>query len=542
MELAVLVAASAVVAATRSRTAKVAELARLLTLASTAGEREVLLTTAFLSGRVPHGRLGVGYRTIASLPPPAEVSTLTLAEVDVAFAALAAASGAGSAATRRATLDALFAAATAAERDFLAGLVTGEVRQGALDGVMQLAVAQAAEVPPESVRRAAMLAGTLDAVAAVALGHGVEGLERIVLEVLRPIAPMLAASAPNVADATSTPASWSVERKLDGIRIQAHKRGDQVRVFTRSLDDITDRLPEVVEVVTALPAETLVLDGEAIALRPDGRPEPFQITGARTASTRDPAQLRLQTPLTTYVFDVLHMDGRSLLAEPLLVRRGVLERLLQPENRVASVVTEDPATAQRFFEDQIAAGHEGVVIKDLASPYAAGRRGGAWVKVKPRHTLDLVVLAVERGSGRRRGTLSNIHVGARSGEGFVMLGKTFKGMTDDMLAWQTARFTEIATDDNGWVVTVRPEEVVEVAFDGLQRSSRYPGGLALRFARVLRYRDDKTAAEADTIETVRKLAGPVSGEKFAGPVSNEKLAVPVSDDTLAGPVSDEKDV
>lgn len=508
MELGALVGASTVVAATRSRTAKVAELARVLKLAAAAGEREVILATAFLSGRVPHGRLGVGYRTIASLPPAAGVATLTLADVDTAFTALATASGSGSATTRRTTLDALFSAATEAERDFLAGLVTGEVRQGALDGIMQLAVAQAAGVPLESVRRAAMLAGTLDPVAVVALSHGAQGLAEILLQVLRPIAPMLAASAPNVADATTTGGPWSVERKLDGIRIQAHKSGDEVRVFTRSLDDITDRLPEVVEVVAALPAETLVLDGEAIALRPDGRPEPFQITGARTASSRDPAQLREQTPLTTYVFDVLHIDGTSLLDEPLGARRDVLNGILPLKNRVASAVTDDPAVAQQFFEDQVAAGHEGVVIKDLASPYAAGRRGGSWVKVKPRHTLDLVVLAVERGSGRRRGTLSNIHLGARSGDGFIMLGKTFKGMTDEMLAWQTTRFTELATDDNGWVVTVRPEQVVEIAFDGLQRSSRYPGGLALRFARVLRYRDDKSANEADTIESVRKLAGP----------------------------------
>ncbi len=513
MELAVLVAASAVVAATRSRTAKVAELARLLRLAAAAGERDVLLTTAFLSGRVPHGRLGVGYRTIASLPRPATSATLTLADVDAAFIALATAGGAGSAGARRATLDALFSAATAAERDFLAGLVTGEVRQGALDGIMQLAVAQAAGVPLESVRRGAMLAGALDGVAAVALTQGAEGLERIVLEVLRPIAPMLAASAPTVTDATSMPGPWSVERKLDGIRIQAHKQGSEVRVFTRSLDDITSRLPDVVEVVAAMPAETVVLDGEAIALRPDGRPQPFQVTGARTASSRDPAQLREQTPLTTYVFDVLHVDGRSLLDEPLSVRREALDLLLRPENRVSSVVTDDPGVAQRFFEDQVAAGHEGVVIKDLGAPYAAGRRGGSWVKVKPRHTLDLVVLAVERGSGRRRGTLSNIHLGARDGDGFIMLGKTFKGMTDEMLAWQTSRFSALATDDDGWVVTVRPEQVVEIAFDGLQRSSRYPGGLALRFARVLRYRDDKTPEEADTIETVRRLAGPVSDEQ-----------------------------
>lgn len=510
MELGDLVAASTAVTATRSRTAKVAELARLLRVAAEAGPREVTLVTAFLSGRVPHGRLGIGYRTIQGLPSSAEEPTLTLADVDAAFTILSTAGGAGSAAVRRDALDALFSRATAPERDFLAGLVTGEVRQGALDGVMQLAVAEASGVSLESVRRASMLAGRLDAVAPVALSSGEAGLAEISLEVLRPISPMLAASAPNVTDATATGGPWSVERKLDGIRIQAHKRGGEVRVFTRSLDDITDRLPEVVEVIAALPAHTLVLDGEAIALRPDGRPQPFQITGARTASTRDPTQLREQTPLTTYLFDVLHLDGRSLMDEPLSTRREALEGLLAATNGVESVVTDDPAVAQEFFAAQVEAGHEGVVIKDLASPYAAGRRGGSWVKVKPRHTLDLVVLAVERGSGRRRGTLSNIHLGARSGDGFVMLGKTFKGMTDEMLAWQTERFGELQTSDDGWVVTVRPEQVVEIAFDGLQRSSRYPGGLALRFARVLRYRDDKTAGEADTIETVRTLAGPVT--------------------------------
>jgi DNA ligase-1 len=510
MQLEDLVTASVVVTATRSRTAKVAELARLLLVAAESGPREVALVTAFLSGRVPHGRLGVGYRTITSLPPPAEAPSLALADIDAAFTTLATASGPGSAAVRRNALDRLFSAATAPERDFLAGLVTGEVRQGALDGVMQIAVAQAAGVPLEAVRRASMLAGRLDAVAPVALLSGATGLAEITLEVLRPISPMLAASAPNVHDATASEGPWSVERKLDGIRIQAHKRGGEVRVFTRSLDDITERLPEVVEVIAALPADSLVLDGEAIALRPDGRPQPFQITGARTASSKDPVQLRAQTPLTTYVFDVLHIDDRSLMEEPLSTRRAVLDALLSPPNRVESVVTDDPYVAQRFFDAQVAAGHEGVVIKDLAAPYAAGRRGGSWVKVKPRHTLDLVVLAVERGSGRRRGTLSNIHLGARSGDGFVMLGKTFKGMTDEMLAWQTTRFTELATSDDGWVVHVRPEQVVEIAFDGLQRSSRYPGGLALRFARVLRYRDDKPAEEADTLETVRMLAGPVT--------------------------------
>ncbi|HBX82174.1 MAG: ATP-dependent DNA ligase [Propionibacteriaceae bacterium] len=507
MQLSTLVATSGTVAATRSRTAKVAELAALLREAVLSGSREVTLVTAFLSGRVPHGRLGVGYRTLATLPPPADTASLTVADVDAAFTTLATAAGPGSVAVRRDALTQLFEAATADERDFLAGLVTGEVRQGALDGVMQLAVAEAAGVPLEAVRRAAMLAGRLDEIAPVAMSEGEAGLNAISLQVLRPVSPMLASSATSISEAFAGEGPWDIGRKLDGIRIQAHKHGSKVRVFTRSLDNITDRLPEVVEVIAALPANSLVVDGEAIALRPDGRPEPFQITGARTASTKDPAQLRAQTPLTTYLFDLLHLDGRSLLDEPLTTRLDLLGTLAMPANTVESVVTDDPTIAEAFFADQLAAGHEGVVIKSLTSPYAAGRRGGAWVKVKPRHTLDLVVLAVERGSGRRRGTLSNIHLGARSGDGFVMLGKTFKGMTDEMLAWQTTRFTELATSDDGWVVTVRPEQVVEIAFDGLQRSSRYPGGLALRFARVLRYRDDKTAAQADTLEAVRSLAG-----------------------------------
>lgn len=510
MQLARLVETSDAVAATRSRTAKIAALAELLREAAADGARGVELVAAFLSGWVPHGRLGVGWRTLATLPEPSSAPSLTLTAVDAAFAELAGASGPGSATRRRQVTADLLARASPAEQVFLRRLITGEVRQGALDGVMQLAVAAASGLPIGEIRRAAMLAGRLPEVAALALTAGPGAVAAVDLQVLRPIAPMLAASEPSVADVLDGTTLWSVECKYDGIRVQAHKRADQVRIVTRSLDDITDRLPDVVEVVAALPANELVLDGEAIVLRADGRPQPFQVTGARTASTRDPEQLRRDTPLTTVLFDLLQLDGEVLLDEPLSHRRALLASLVPGQNLVPSVQTSDAVVAQRFFDDMVAAGHEGVVLKRLDSPYAAGRRGGSWVKVKPRHTLDLVVLAVEHGSGRRRGTLSNIHLGARDpdrpGE-FVMLGKTFKGMTDAMLAWQTERFRELATGDDGWVVTVRPEQVVEIAFDGLQRSSRYPAGLALRFARVLRYRDDKPASEADTIETVRRIAG-----------------------------------
>ena len=500
---------SRTVAATRSRRAKATALADLLQQAADEGPRTIELVTSLLAGVVAHGRLGVGHRTLATGGPAASTPSLTLADVDAAFAALVAAGGEGSAQVRHDLVDALFSRATAAEQRFLRGLITGDVRQGALDGVMQLAVAEAAGVPVAAVRRAAMLAGRLAPVSVAALAEGPGALAAIDLEVLRPIAPMLAAAKPTLAEAlVADPPGWSVECKYDGIRIQAHKRGTDVRIFTRSLDDITERLPEVVEVIAALPANALVVDGEAIALRPDGRPQPFQITGARTASTRDPERLRRETPLTTILFDLLHLDGHTLLDEALEERHRLLESLVLPANLVPSVRVNGLAGAEEFTARMLADGHEGVVVKQLSSGYSAGRRGAGWIKVKPRHTLDLVVLAVERGSGRRRGTLSNIHLGARdpgSPSGWAMLGKTFKGMTDAVLAWQTERFSELAVADDGWVVTVRPEQVVEIACDGLQRSSRYPGGVALRFARVVRYRDDKTAADADTLETVRAL-------------------------------------
>lgn len=357
-----------------------------------------------------------------------------------------------------------------------------------------------------------MLCGATLPVAVAALNGGEEALTAFGLEVGRPVRPMLASSAPDLVAALErigTGDAVAVDCKLDGIRVQVHKYDDQVRVYTRTLDDITDRLPEVVEAVSGLPAKSLVLDGEAIALGPSGRPRPFQETAARTASRLDVATLREQVPLTSYFFDVLHVDGEDLLDLPARDRFEALSEALPGELVVPRRVTDDLAEAHQFFADAVGLGHEGVVVKSLTAGYDAGRRGASWVKVKPRHTLDLVVLAVEWGSGRRVGKLSNIHLGARDGEGgYVMLGKTFKGMTDEMLDWQTRRFLELETSRSGHVVHLRPEQVVEVAFDGIQTSTRYPGGMALRFARVLRYRDDKSADEADTLETVRALHVP----------------------------------
>ncbi|HET7762326.1 MAG TPA: ATP-dependent DNA ligase [Phycicoccus sp.] len=502
--LAEVVATSAAVSATRSRTAKRDAIAALVRRCS---PDEVGVVVAHLSGVLPQRRLGVGFRSLGALPPAAPVAELTVADVDAAFDRLATAAGAGSATARRAELDALLRRATGEEQQFLRGLITGNLRQGALDGVVLAAVAGAFEVPEAVVRRATMLAGSTSAVAEEAARGGLPALEEVGLVVGRPLRPMLASSAKTTGEAVEGFAGRTllVDGKLDGIRIQVHRRDGDVAVFTRSLDEITGRVPEVVEAVAELPGGDLVLDGEAIVLDTAGRPAPFQVTGARTASSADVARLRAEVPLTTFLFDVLHAAGSDLVDVPALERHEVLAELA-PHLLVPRLVTEDPAAAERFFADLVAAGHEGVVVKDAAAPYAAGRRGSGWVKVKPAHTVDLVVLAVEWGSGRRRGWLSNIHLGARDPAtgGFVMVGKTFKGMTDAMLRWQTERFTELATDGtDGWVVPVRPEQVVEVAFDGLQRSSRYPGGVALRFARVLRYRDDKRPEEADTIEGIR---------------------------------------
>ncbi|MEE6286328.1 ATP-dependent DNA ligase [Georgenia sp. MJ173] len=502
MLLADVVETSAAVAATRSRLAKRALLADLL---RAAGADEVGIVAGYLSGRPRQRRTGVGWRSLAEVPPSAAAATLTPAAVDDALEELSRLAGAGSQAARAGAVAALLGAATTAEQQFLRGLILGELRQGALDSLLLDAVAEAADVPVAAVRRAAMFSALTGPIAHAALTGGVAALEQFRLEVGRPVRPMLAAAAPDLAGALEKVGlPVAADGKIDGIRIQVHRAGDDVTVFTRSLDDITDRLPEVVELVRTLEPRALVLDGEVIALGPDGRPRPFQETGSRTMS-RDGAALRGSVPLTSYFFDLLHLDGEDLIDSPAADRFAALERVVPAASLVPRRITDDPAVVQDLFAEMLAAGHEGLVVKSLASPYDAGRRGSAWVKVKPRHTLDLVVLAVEWGSGRRQGMLSNIHLGARADDGFMMLGKTFKGMTDEMLAWQTERFLALETHREGHVVHVRPEQVVEVAFDGVQRSTRHPGGMALRFARVLRYRDDKTSAEADTIDAIRDL-------------------------------------
>ncbi|RPF27944.1 ATP-dependent DNA ligase [Georgenia muralis] len=505
MLLADLVAASQAVAATRSRLAKRHALADALRQAGP----EAALVAGYLSGTVRQRRTGLGWHSLETLPAPADAPTLTVAEVDAALESLAALSGSGSQARRTAAVADLFGRATPAEQRFLRLLVLGELRQGALDSLMLDAVAEAASVPLAAVRRAAMFSGETGPVAVAALTGAEAALAAFTLAVGTPVRPMLASAAPDLAGALERlGGEVAVDAKLDGIRIQVHRRGREVVVFTRSLDDITARLPEVVEATRGLGGGDLVLDGEAIALLADGRPRPFQETAARTMSSADVTALREQVPVTTVFFDVLHVAGQDLLDTPAGTRFAALGEVAPGDLVVPRLLTEDPGAAADFYARTLAGGHEGVVVKSLDAPYEAGRRGAAWVKVKPRHTLDLVVLAVEWGSGRRSGTLSNIHLGAADGAGgFVMLGKTFKGMTDEMLAWQTERFLALETHREGHVVHVRPEQVVEIAFDGVQRSPRYPGGVALRFARVLRYREDKPAAEADTLEAVRVLAG-----------------------------------
>jgi DNA ligase-1 len=504
---------SAAVAATSGRRAKVALLGECLRRAE---PDDVPVVVKYLSGELRQRRTGVGYATLRDVPAPATTPTLTVAEVDAEFAALAGLSGKGSATARRERFAALMGRATLDEQRLLAGLVSGELRQGALDGVLTEAVAQAGRVPGTDLRRAITVAGALTPVAQAVLAEGPGALSRFRLAVGTPLRPMLAQSAPTVADALTRTGRAAVEWKLDGFRVQVHRKGQEVRIFTRTLDDVTPRVPELVEAALALPAEAVVLDGEAVALGPDGRPQAFQHTASRFGRKLEVDRARAQTPLTLFLFDCLHLDGEDLVGEPGEERLAALERAVPAHHRVPRVLTDDPETAQRFFDDAIAHGHEGVLVKALDAPYEAGRRGAAWVKVKPRHTLDLVVLAVEWGHGRRKGWLSNLHLGARDpagrygpAGGFVMLGKTFKGLTDDMLRWQTERLLALAAGPtDGWVVHVRPELVVEIAFDGVQHSPRYPAGMALRFARVLHHRPDKPADQADTVEQIRAIHQP----------------------------------
>lgn len=502
-----LVRTSDAVASTRSRLAKVEALAHLLRRLEPA---EIATAVGLLIARPRQGRVGVGWRGMsAAMGEPAAEPGLTVADLDAALDRLLATAGAGSAAGRAATLRTLTAAATEREQAFIAGVLLGELRTGALEGVLADAVARAADRPAEAVRRAAMLSGDLGDTAVLALTGTPAELDAVGLVVGRPVQPMLASTAASVSEALDVTGEASVEYKLDGARIQVHRAGDDVRIYTRTLAEVTHRLPEVVEMVRGLEVRDVILDGETLALDEDGGPRPFQETMSRFG-----ADAVRDTLLHPWFFDVLHLDGRDLLDEPLSTRIGVLESIV-PGHRIPGEITADAAVAEKVSRNALAAGHEGVVVKAVGSGYAAGRRGSKWIKVKPVLTYDLVVLACEWGSGRRTGLLSNLHLGALdpTGEfgepgGYVMVGKTFKGLTDELLRWQTARFQELEVRRTAGTVWVQPVTVVEIAIDGVQQSSRYPGGIALRFARVKRYRDDKTTAEADTIQTLRALLRP----------------------------------
>jgi DNA ligase 1 len=493
-------------ASTRSRNAKRDRIAEVLREAS--GD-DVEIVVSYLSGSLRQRRTGVGWKSLQSIPPPAEEPSLTVGEVDAVFEYVAGLSGAGSTAARVAAINALLARATADEQDLLRGLVFGELRQGAMEAAVQEGLAAAFEIPVVEVRRAAMLMSSTTAAAAVLLSGGLEALQAVGLQVGVGIQPMLAASAPGpdaALDKTGLPAV--VDYKLDGVRVQVHRAGEQVRIFSRSLDDITARLPEVVAVARSLGHDQLVLDGEVLSLRSDGRPEAFQVVASRTMSSVDAAALAQAGPLQVFFFDLLHVDGRDLLDAPLADRLEHMRELLPEAVTVPREICTTSSQAAETFADAVKLGYEGVVIKNLRASYAAGRRDAAWVKVKPRHTFDLIVTAAEWGHGRRQGWLSNLHLAApdpTSGE-LIMLGKTFKGLTDELLTWQTARFLELEVRRTAHTVYVDPAMVVEIACDGLQVSTRYPGGVALRFARVLRYRPDKSPAEADTIDTVKALA------------------------------------
>jgi DNA ligase 1 len=502
VRLAELVATSESVAATRSRSAKIAALADLLQRASS---EEVALVVGFLVGAPRQGKVGVGWASLgrARGSSRATEASLTVQEVDEALDQIQLATGPGSAGRRHQVLEDLFERTTGAEADFLRRLLMGELRHGALEGIMSEAVAKAAGVPADAVRRGAMFAGDLARVAGVALSEGAAGLAPIGLQVGQPVLPMLAATAATVGEALAAAGRSSVEWKLDGARIQAHRSGDAVQLFTRNLNDVTDRLATIAEVVLRLPARQVILDGEVFGagVEPD-QVDLFQDTMSRFSRHDVSPEPRLQVRF----FDVLHLDGEDLIDLALEERLPLLERVAGPY-RIPGILTDDVATAETFAAESLARGNEGVMVKSANSRYEAGRRGSSWRKVKPVHTLDLVVLAAEWGHGRRQGWLSNLHLGARNpaGDGFVMVGKTFKGLTDTMLAWQTERFLGLETERSGIAVRLRPELVVEIAVDGVQRSSRYPGGVALRFARVKRYREDKAAQEADTIEAVQAL-------------------------------------
>ncbi len=490
--------ASEALSVTSKRNEKVAILAAVLRRLDSS---EVIAATAYLTGTTPTGRIGIGWATLSEVRAAAAAEpSLTISEVAELVESMEAMSGPGVGADRRHALGVLLGRSTGREQRLIRGLLGGELRQGALDGVMTAAVASAGDVPVGAVRRAAMMAGDLGVAAHAALVGGLAALEAVRLQPLRPVQPMLATAAADIGSAMEVVGRAQVDWKLDGARVQAHRRGQDVRLFTRNLNDVTERLPDVAETVRALPGGDLVLDGEAMGLADDGSPRKFQDT------------MRRSTELQAFFFDVLYANGAPVHDAPLSERTAILADLVPEPSRLPSIVTADVVEADEFLAAAIDAGHEGVMVKDLEQPYEAGRRGKGWLKVKPVYTFDLVVLAVERGSGRRTEWWSNIHLGARvagSRDEFVMVGKTFKGMTDEMLRWQTARFEELRVGEEliggRNAMRVRPEQVVEIAVDGVQRSTTYLGGAALRFARVRRYRADKSPAEADTIDAVRAL-------------------------------------
>ncbi|MGQ0524013.1 MAG: ATP-dependent DNA ligase [Betaproteobacteria bacterium] len=504
--LADIAAVSQRVAQTSSRIAKIRELAECLRRVP---PEEIPIAIAFLSGETLQGRLGVAYATLQSVRQQAPLpnASLTLADVDAAFTALAAVSGKGSAAAREERLATLFERATASERDFLVRLIVGELRQGALKGIMNESIATAAGVPATVIRRAAMSAGTLTGVAQVALTEGAAGLTRFAIRLMQPVLPMLSQPAQDTGEALERLGTAAFEWKLDGARVQVHKDRDEVRVYTRNLNDVTARVPEIVAAVRTSPRASLILDGEAIALWPDGSPHAFQNTMRRFGRQLEVEALRHELPLSVFFFDCLLRDGAVLTDRPARERFDALQDSLSASLVIPRIVTADRVEADGFLEEALTHRHEGVMAKALDAPYEAGRRGASWLKIKRANTLDLVVLAAEWGHGRRRGKLSNLYLGARDPQngGYVMLGKTFKGLTDEMLEWQTREFLKRETHRDTGAVYVRPEMVVEIAFNEVQASSQYPGGLALRFARVKGYRPDKRAEEADTIDAVRAI-------------------------------------
>ena len=513
--LAHLVATSQRVAATSARLAKVRELAGFL---QTLPPGEVDTAVHYLSGELPQGRLGVGYSSLepAALAPAAADPSLSLSDVDARFALLPGIKGAGAAVRRMELLRDLWSRATPAEREFLARLLLGELRQGALGGVMVDAIAAAAELPVSAVRRAAMYARSLGAVAHAALDGGRDALDKFQLELFSPIAPMLAQTAADVSAALlELEGEAAFEWKMDGARIQVHKAAEDVRIYTRGLNEVGAAIPEIVEAVRRLAEHTVVLDGEAIAFDASGRPHPFQITMRRFGRKLNVAALREQLPIGAFFFDCLRQGQDSLADRPTVERVEALARIVPSDMRMPRLVTSSAAQASAFYDAALAAGHEGLMAKSPRAPYEAGNRGASWLKIKRAHTLDLIVLAAEWGHGRRTGKLSNLHLGALDTQtgGYVMLGKTFKGLTDIMLDWQTRELLAREVRRDPGTVYVRPELVVEIAFSDLQASPRYPGGLALRLARVKRYRDDKQARDADTMESVRRIYTAQGGSK-----------------------------